>query len=133
MVYPKIKVKNAYITKHKNRFYDEPHYDYLLRLDEKTYNVMKEEGLPAKSFTSRFTEEPIYFIKVTPVWEFDPIYDKRIPEPEEKDFLERDGVDITFRIYSFEFKGKTYKKLYFSKSSIKETKNDRSKAEERND
>ena len=118
MKYPTIKVKNACITKHKNPFYDELHYDYLLRLDEKTYNVMRQEGLPAKSFISRFTEEPIYFIKVTPVWEIDPIYDKRVPEPEEKDFLERDDIDITFKIYSCEFKGKTYKKLYFSKSGI---------------
>lgn len=121
MVYPTIKVRNACITKHKNRFYDEPHYDYLLRLDEKMFNIMKEEGLPAKTINSQFTEEPIYFIKVTPAWEFDPVnYSEKILV-EEKDFLERDNIDITFFIYAYKFKGKEYKRLYFRKSGIKET------------
>lgn len=123
MVYPIIKVRNACITKHKNPFYDDPHYDYLLHLDERMFNIMRKEGLPAKTFKNRFTEEPVYLIKVTPAWEFDQAnpYEK-IPEPEEKDFLERDGIDITFNVYAHEFKGKDYKKLYFCKSGIKENK-----------
>lgn len=119
MVYPTIKVKNAYIEKHLNRFYDdEEHYDYFLLLDEKTYNEMKKEGLPAKAITRRLTGEPIYFILVKPVWEFDE-NNTKIPVPEEE-FLNRDDIDITFFIYTARFKEKDIKRLYFRKSGIKE-------------
>ena len=117
MKYPRIKVKDAYIIKRKNRFYKEEHYDYFLILDEKTFKKFKDYGLPVKQ-TKGFEEEDVYFINVKPVWEFGEYTGIKIPAPEDEEFLERDDIDINFFVYICAYNGKEYQKLYFSKSGI---------------
>lgn len=123
MKYPEITVKGAVITKHKNPFYPEEHYDYTLRLDEKMYNKWKDMGLNVKMIHNDITDQDVYFINVTPVSEpdFYNLY-KRIPAPSDDEFLNRNDVDVTFRVYVREINDRTITKLYFSKSGIKEVK-----------
>ncbi len=123
MRFPQITKERAFITKHKNPYYPEEHYDYTLNLNKKEYDELREIGVNAKTVHNKFTGEDVYFIHVTPIPEPD-IYNplKRIPAPSDYKFLERTDVDITFTVYSVELAGRKITKLYFYESGIEKSK-----------
>lgn len=117
-----ILIKGALITKHYNIFKDgvegmDP-TDYWLHLTEKQFIMFREMGLPAKTLHRRSTGDEFYIVTVKPVRIPETKYNPEIPAPEEDEFLQKEGVDIKFFVYSIDYHDRTIKKLYFNRKSI---------------
>ena len=108
-------IKKALITKHFNHIkakYGESYpYDYHLQLTQKQFERFREDGFNAKT-QKNYLGEDMYFIPVSPMGGYG------MPFPEESEFLNRSDVDISFKIFHKNIKGKDYFKLYFEKASI---------------
>lgn len=112
-----MKIKNAIITKNKNPFYPVEHYDYILTLTKRQYDKFRKEGLNVKTITNRATGKAKYFINVYPLKYVSEVDKYLIPD--EKDYLNKPGIDIDFRIWSREIKpGQVVTRLTFNAQSI---------------
>ena len=118
-------IKNARVVKRLNRFKAdagmERMYDYRIDLTRRQYYDLKRRGLPVKKIKAKeqfygIVPDEWYFINVTPA------VDEKGNLPNEDSYLNRDDVNIDFKIIAREINDNVIVKLYFRQSDITEVK-----------
>ena len=118
-------IKNACVVKRYNKFKAdagmESMFDYRIDLTRKQYYDFKRRGLPVKKIKVKEQFDGIvpdewYYINVTPA------VDAKRNLPNEDSYLNRDDVNIDFKIIAREINEHVIVKLYFRQCDITEVK-----------
>lgn len=114
-------IKNAYIIRMRRKYFcsGDREYDYMLRLTEKQFKDLRENGFSAKRMFHPINGET-YWITVGPyqICSKTGDYVYGATEDFEERFLCREDIDIDFCVYEGTFRGIIIKRLYFNPNSI---------------